>query len=761
MRNSIIYIILFGLIFAFPEKKEPETCGNNSQSDLPLNAQKFAPPTENNRELQYDIELAFNVIYGEYASTDITLHLSINEYIEDAGFLTYDMFTKHWVMDDWAGFTEENQSIELTIPERVGPHYLRLYVPEANGAVSGYITDSANNILSSWSAEEFLQWQSETGGNSVYINFDTGEGDVPVGMVPQPEIEQAVERLNYRFANTSIQFTINSINYAHNNDWAIGMDLWDTWASVYELAINSTEILNIFSLIGFNYNLALGGVGISPWYLDSWEEEFYRVSMKSIYLTDLSADEGRDHVFDHEVGHSLGLLHTFNYGCDMNTHGDYVLDTPTHAGASNVCDYSFDSCPEDDGNDPVDNAMNYVYGSECQIGITRGQRERMLWAIDNWVPTLLNPAENTISVPEDFLTIQEAFDNANENATIHVSPETYYENLNWPNTSGLHLIANGPDSTIIDGSQNGRVITVDDEDSPPAEISGFKITNGYAPNYQGGGGIELIMVGDILLSNLKIVNNEAYHGGGIFVEGLGAYWNGQVHITLDHVEITNNHARNNGGGFSANGYVDLVSTLFKSVTIANNSAENPTGSGIIFSQGNYGVILNSIVWNNTPNNLMGMLFPYYSNIEGGSAFESVEVLDIDPLFVGDNDFRLQADSPCIDVGSPYIDVFLDPYHILPGDMWMNGIMVDLNPAYYGGIAPDMGAYEYPSSYQYVVLGDLNFDGYINVVDVIITVGIILGTFIPDTIELEAADLNGDGAINVVDVIQIVGLILDD
>lgn len=481
--------------------------------------------------------------------------------------------------------------------------------------------------------------------------------------------------------------------------------------------------------------------------------------MKSIYLTDLSAEEGRDHVFDHEVGHSLGLMHTFNYGCDMTTHGDYVLDTPTHAGASNICDYSFDSCPENEGNDPVDNAMNYVYGSECQIGITRGQRERMLWAINSWVPTLLNPTENTISVPEDYSTIQEALDNANEDATIHVRPGVYYENLNWPNTSGLHLIGNGPDSTIIDGNQMGRVITVDDDDSPPAEISGFKITNGYVPNYQKGGGIELEMVGNILFSNLQVVNNDAYNGGGIYIEGIETLWNDQVQITLDQVEITNNHARNSGGGFLTSG--NFVSILFRSVTVANNTAES-SGGGIATSIGNYGVILNSIIWNNTPDNIDAMVFPYYSNIENGyDHFESVEIINMDPLFVSDSDFSLQAGSPCIDAGSPFIEVILNPSHMLPGETWMNGIMVDLNPAYYGGYAPDMGTYEYPSSYQYVVLGDLNFDGDINIADVVITVGIILETVIPNDNQIEAADFNGDDVINVVDVIQIVGIILED
>ena len=57
-----------------------------------------------------------------------------------------------------------------------------------------------------------------------------------------------------------------------------------------------------------------------------------------------------------------------------------------------------------------------------------------------------------------------------------------------------------------------------------------------------------------------------------------------------------------------------------------------------------------------------------------------------------------------------------------------------------------------------VLGDLNFDGAINVLDVITMVNMILGTLEPD---YAGGDMNADGEINVLDIVVIVNIILNN
>ena len=64
------------------------------------------------------------------------------------------------------------------------------------------------------------------------------------------------------------------------------------------------------------------------------------------------------------------------------------------------------------------------------------------------------------------------------------------------------------------------------------------------------------------------------------------------------------------------------------------------------------------------------------------------------------------------------------------------------------------------SYNDVILGDINGDGIINILDVIVAVNIILGAVDPTPQQESAGDLNTDGTIDILDIISLVNLILD-
>lgn len=108
----------------------------------------------------------------------------------------------------------------------------------------------------------------------------------------------------------------------------------------------------------------------------------------------------------HEVGHYLGLNHTFYNNC--TTGNDGVDDTPAHhEDYLWQCNNNLDSCPTLPGNDPVHNYMTYTSNS-CQWEFTPGQKDRMHAMVATYRPSMLeNPvapiwmttANETITVP--------------------------------------------------------------------------------------------------------------------------------------------------------------------------------------------------------------------------------------------------------------------------------------------------------------------------------------------------------------------------
>ncbi len=81
----------------------------------------------------------------------------------------------------------------------------------------------------------------------------------------------------------------------------------------------------------------------------------------------------------HEIGHYLGLLHTFQSGCSP---GDGINDTPPVSGSSFGCNLNKNSCSNDspDLPDMIENHMDY---SDCPNTFTVGQKAVMLAILNN------------------------------------------------------------------------------------------------------------------------------------------------------------------------------------------------------------------------------------------------------------------------------------------------------------------------------------------------------------------------------------------
>ena len=135
-----------------------------------------------------------------------------------------------------------------------------------------------------------------------------------------------------------------------------------------KLAVKPETQLNIYLADGDGYL----GWATYPW--DTMEQETHGVVLNFRTLpgsTYVPYNTGR--TATHEVGHFLGLLHTFEGGCEPP--GDGVSDTEAEAEPHFGCEIGRDSC-SGGGPDPVTNFMGYST-DVCMTGFSREQTIRM------------------------------------------------------------------------------------------------------------------------------------------------------------------------------------------------------------------------------------------------------------------------------------------------------------------------------------------------------------------------------------------------
>jgi predicted outer membrane repeat protein len=193
----------------------------------------------------------------------------------------------------------------------------------------------------------------------------------------------------------------------------------------------------------------------------------------------------------------------------------------------------------------------------------------------------------------------------------------------------------------------------------------------------------------------------------IFTGNISNHDAGAISFEMGIHRLTNcifagNRAGERGGAIYTSHLLDDKGSLtIINCTFSNNEAH--TGGAIWLSSDSFPIITNSILWENTPNEIYGgggVPTVTYSDIQGDFIGEGN--IDSDPLFVGGGDYHLKSGSPCIDAGNNLVT------DIATQDM-------DAKPRFIDGdedmtATVDMGAYEYGDICECDTLMDLDIDG---------------------------------------------------
>jgi hypothetical protein len=220
--------------------------------------------------------------------------------------------------------------------------------------------------------KKFSARPEATGGTiKVYYHVIRQGTGISNGDVPDTQINAQIKTLNDAFNGTGWSFTLAAVTRTTNSRWySLRQGSKNERDMKNALRQGTADDLNIYSA---NLQGGLLGWATFPSSYAGNPKMDGVVILYSSVPGGTAAPYNEGDTGTHEVGHWMGLYHTFQGGCTGN--GDYVSDTPAEASPAYGCPAGRDSC-SGGGADPIENFMDYT-DDYCMFDFTPGQDARM------------------------------------------------------------------------------------------------------------------------------------------------------------------------------------------------------------------------------------------------------------------------------------------------------------------------------------------------------------------------------------------------
>ncbi|MFO0593529.1 MAG: zinc metalloprotease [Polyangiaceae bacterium] len=249
--------------------------------------------------------------------------------------------------------------------DRCGTHEL---TAEEKSAVDTHVKDHLASLKAAGAS-------NVTGGTiPVYFHVINQGSGIANGDVPDSQIADQIAVLNAAYAPWGWQFQLVATDRTTNATWFNGCYTSSTETQIKNaLRQGTADDLNLYTC---NPSGGILGWATFPSSYNSSPKMDGVMMLYSSVPGGTAAPYNLGDTATHEIGHWMGLYHTFQGGC-TNT-GDSVSDTPAEKSAAFGCPAGRDTCTGTKyaGADPIYNFMDYTDDS-CMNTFTAGQDTRM------------------------------------------------------------------------------------------------------------------------------------------------------------------------------------------------------------------------------------------------------------------------------------------------------------------------------------------------------------------------------------------------